>query len=92
MDAFSQTPPDWTEAATHAFGFICPCCGASSREAERVWLNRRSPVYGSDSRRKYQEFYHCKCGSAWWAWSTDRPTPPGARADTPYPDSPHSEL
>jgi len=99
MDAFSLTPPDWTEAATHATGFTCPRCGAGSREADRVWLNRRAPVYGSDLRRKWQEFYQCECGSAWWAWSTDRPTPPrpdssrpdSPRPDSPYPDSPHPE-
>ena len=76
MDAFSPTPPEWTQSATHAFEFACPACGASSREAQQVWLNRRSPVYGSDQRKKWQEFYLCNCQQAWWAWSSDRPRDP----------------
>jgi hypothetical protein len=23
-------------------------------------------------RRKWQEFYQCQCGTAWWGWSDDR--------------------
>lgn len=75
MDPFAPTPPSWTEQATHALEFFCPRCGASSREAKDVWVNRRSPVYTEDHRRKLQEFYQCECGAAWWAWSTDRPPP-----------------
>ncbi|MBP0001489.1 MAG: hypothetical protein J7641_21280 [Cyanobacteria bacterium SID2] len=74
MDAFAPIPPAWTKSAVHAFEFCCPQCGASSRTAKDVWLNRRSPVYTEDHRRKWQEFYHCDCGCAWWAWSSDRPS------------------
>ncbi|MEM7556772.1 MAG: hypothetical protein AAF378_22285 [Cyanobacteria bacterium P01_A01_bin.84] len=79
MDAFALTPPEWTDKATHALQFHCPQCQASSLEAEKVWINRRSPVIGlanlPNSRRKlkWQEFYQCECGYAWWAWSSDRP-------------------
>lgn len=73
MDAFAPTPPEWTNKAVHAYEFCCPQCRASSLEAVEVWLNRRSPVFGTDNRRKWQEFYHCQCGFVWWAWSTDRP-------------------
>ncbi|MDF0553246.1 hypothetical protein [Kamptonema sp. UHCC 0994] len=80
MEAFEPTPPDWAATAKHAFEFSCPKCGASCTEAVRVWINRRSPVYTETHRRKWQEFYECKCGSPWWAWSSDRPpselTPP----------------
>jgi hypothetical protein len=73
MDAFSPTPPEWTNTAVHAMAHHCPTCRATALEAQKVWLNRRSPVYGADRKRKWQEFYHCGCGTAWWAWSTDRP-------------------
>ena len=73
MDAFQPTPPDWTTNAVHAFEFCCPNCSASPLEARQVWINRRSPVYGDNHRRKWQEFYKCQCGSIWWAWSSDRP-------------------
>lgn len=73
MEAFDINPPDWSKSAIHAMQFCCPRCGASSREAEGVWLNRRSPVYTESRRRKFQEFYYCQCGCAWWAWSDQRP-------------------
>lgn len=73
MEAFEPVPPEWTSQAVHAFEFCCPKCKASSREAQRVWINRRSPVITDEYRRKWQEFYQCNCGSAWWAWSSDRP-------------------
>ena len=73
MDAFAPIPPDWTESAVHAREFGCPACRSSSMEAQQVWLNRRSPVFTEDHRRKWQEFYHCQCGCAWWVWSSDRP-------------------
>jgi hypothetical protein len=73
MDAFSPTPPEWTNTAVHAMAHDCPTCRATALEAQKVWLNRRSPVYGHDRKRKWQEFYHCGCGTAWWAWSSDRP-------------------
>jgi hypothetical protein len=73
MDAFALTPPEWTNQATHALKLHCPTCFKTSIEAEKVWLNRRSPVYTHDRRKKWQEFYHCSCGKAWWAWSSDRP-------------------
>ena len=73
MDAFSPFPPDWTKDASHAQPFGCNSCGATSREAQKVWLNRRAPVFTDGRKRKYQEFYQCECGSAWWGWSSDRP-------------------
>lgn len=73
MEAFNMTPPEWTESAGHAFQFCCPKCGASSLEAQEVWINRRSPVYTENHRRKWQEFYLCECNYPWWAWSSDRP-------------------
>ncbi|MDJ1182273.1 hypothetical protein [Roseofilum casamattae] len=89
MEAFNPEPPEWTEAATHAFGFRCPRCAATSREAERVWLNRRSPVYTEGRRRKWQEFYLCHCGQAWWAWSDERPPSEFADDSRPSPPSSH---
>ncbi|MGF1497746.1 MAG: hypothetical protein ACFB8W_13115 [Elainellaceae cyanobacterium] len=73
MDAFAFNPPDWSKTATHAQGFCCPRCGEPPASAKSVWINRRSPVFGLDHRRKWQEFYHCECGTAWWGWSSDRP-------------------
>lgn len=73
MDAFAPTPPDWTTSATHSHNFHCPTCRADTMKAQFVWINRRSPVYTPDHRRKWQEFYKCECGAAWWAWSSDRP-------------------
>ncbi len=73
MDPFSPHPPAWTEKATHALGFQCPVCGAQSMEADEVWLNRRSPVLTESGNRRWQEFYHCRCGQAWWGWSDERP-------------------
>ena len=52
MEAFSPVPPAWTEAASHATQFCCPRCGADTQKAKAVWINRRSPVYGEDHRRK----------------------------------------
>ena len=73
MDAFAPFPPPWTKDAVHAQPFGCPQCGAGSREAQNVWLNRRAPVFTNGRKRKYQEFYQCECGAAWWGWSCDRP-------------------
>jgi hypothetical protein len=73
MEAFAPNPPDWTQSAIHAKAFCCPTCHALSTDAAQVWINRRSPVYSDDRRRKWQEFYKCNCGTAWWAWSSDRP-------------------
>jgi hypothetical protein len=72
MEAFSLTPPDWTEQAIHAQEFCCPSCRATSTEATTAWINRRSPVLLENRRRKWQEFYHCQCGKAWWGWSNER--------------------
>lgn len=72
MDAFLPEPPEWTEKATHGFQFHCPSCKAKSIEASKVWLNRRSPVTDPNLKRKWQEFYLCRCGVAWWAWSNER--------------------
>ena len=73
MDAFSPFPPAWTKDAIHAQPFGCPTCGAGSREAKQVWLNRRAPVFTDGRKRKWQEFYQCECDQVWWAWSSDRP-------------------
>ncbi|MGD1872619.1 MAG: hypothetical protein ACFB02_06165 [Mastigocoleus sp.] len=79
MDAFAITPPEWTNEATHALKFHCPQCHASSLKAQKVWINRRSPVImalsNPNGRRKvkWQEFYQCECNYVWWAWSSDRP-------------------
>ncbi len=73
MDAFDLVPPEWTSKATHASEFCCPKCKSTPMQAQQVWINRRSPVYTEDHRRKWQEFYDCQCGFAWWAWSSDRP-------------------
>ncbi|MDG2990612.1 hypothetical protein L3556_06640 [Candidatus Synechococcus calcipolaris G9] len=73
MNPFSAVPPDWTNRSRHAKGFACPSCGGSSHIATDVWINRRSPVYTELHQRKWQEFYACECGCAWWAWSSDRP-------------------
>ena len=73
MDAFSLTPPEWTQRAVHAVGFSCPQCGAAPDRARQVWINRRAPVMSEDYRRKWQEFYECECDRVWWAWSSDRP-------------------
>ncbi|MFB2839743.1 hypothetical protein [Floridanema evergladense] len=81
MEAFAPVPPEWTEKATHAQNFCCPTCEATSMEAQRVWINRRSPVYTEDYRKKWQEFYHCRCGTVWWAWSTERPPSEFANRD-----------
>ncbi len=73
MEAFSPVPPKWTKSATHALGFSCPNCHAGAGESVQVWINRRAPVMTEDYHRKWQEFYQCQCGAAWWAWSSDRP-------------------
>ncbi|MEM1367284.1 MAG: hypothetical protein AAGG02_04550 [Cyanobacteria bacterium P01_H01_bin.15] len=73
MDPFSPHPPSWTETAKHAVKFTCPRCGELAANCQQVWINRRAPVLGEDRRRRWQEFYACECGQAWWAWSTDRP-------------------
>lgn len=74
MDAFAPFPPSWTEKAVHVHRFCCPTCQRSNTEAaQNVWINRRSPVYVDQQKRKWQEFYHCECGTAWWCWSNDRP-------------------
>ncbi len=73
MDAFSPSPPAWTETAIHGIGFYCPRCHSAANKAQQVWINRRSPVMGENYHRKWQEFYHCECGQAWWGWSSDRP-------------------
>ena len=86
MEAFSPTPPAWTEQAVHALNFCCPRCGASSYQAQRVWINRRAPVLSEDYRRKWQEFYQCECNQVWWAWSSDRPPSELAERDRPGPE------
>lgn len=81
MEAFELIPPEWTSKAIHAREFYCPNCKSTSREALRVWINRRAPVYTEDHRRKWQEFYECHCGCTWWAWSSDRPASELANRD-----------
>ena len=73
MDAFSPTPPPWTETAIHGLQFCCPPCHASANKAQKAWINRRAPVITEDYGRRWQEFYLCECEQAWWAWSSDRP-------------------
>jgi hypothetical protein len=88
MEAFDPIPPDWTQAAIHAHHFGCPRCGATTKAATRVWINRRSPVYTENHRRKWQEFYTCgECEAVWWAWSSDRPPSelPECERDIPNP-------
>ena len=72
MEAFSRTAPQWTQDAIHSMDFHCPKCDATSREAQKVWLNRWAPVTIQGQTRKWQEFYLCKCNQAWWGWSNDR--------------------
>ncbi|MBD2119378.1 hypothetical protein [Trichocoleus sp. FACHB-262] len=88
MDAFDPIAPDWTQSATHAHEFHCPQCHAPSLDAQQVWLNRRSPVYTENHRRKWQEFYQCQCGYAWWAWSSDRPPSKFGDRELPQEDLP----
>jgi hypothetical protein len=85
MEAFSPTPPNWTELATHAPEFCCPSCHAGSAESTAAWINRRSPVMAENRRRKWQEFYQCNCGKAWWGWSDER-TPNEFAERTPRND------
>ncbi|MGF1459381.1 MAG: hypothetical protein ACFBSG_10180 [Leptolyngbyaceae cyanobacterium] len=74
MNPFSPLPPNWAQAAVHAYQFGCPHCGADPSKSTAVWINRRSPVYTEGRKRKWQEFYQCgECEAAWWAWSSDRP-------------------
>ncbi len=89
MDAFSLFPPDWIKTAVHAQPFGCPVCEKGSREAQRVWLNRRAPVFTDARKRKYQEFYQCECNTVWWAWSSDRPPLEQGKADSELRD--HNE-
>ncbi|NEQ66531.1 MAG: hypothetical protein F6J86_17460 [Symploca sp. SIO1B1] len=83
MEAFSLVPPQWTQSATHALEFCCPNCRAPSIEAQRVWVNRRSPVITEDHSKKWQEFYDCHCGTVWWAWNSDRPPSELAKRQRP---------
>ncbi len=83
MEAFEPIPPEWISTAVHAQAFCCPACGGSPLQAEKVWVNRRSPVFTEDYRKKWQEFYQCQCGRVWWAWSSDRPPSPLSSRDDP---------
>lgn len=89
MEAFDPTPPEWTEQAVHATSFCCPSCAETTAKASAVWINRRAPVYTYNQKRKWQEFYHCECGTVWWAWSSDRP-PSKWQPRQSSPDSPLS--
>ncbi len=89
MDAFQPHPPLWTNQAVRAFTFCCPTCGTAAAGAKAVWINRRSPVYGEDRRRKWQEFYWCECGTVWWAWSSDRPPSELSNREFPFEDFPN---
>ena len=75
MNVFAPSPPSWTENAVHAVPFCCPNCKAPSTEATKVWLNRRAPVTDPNLKRRWQEFYLCKCNTTWWGWSNDRAAP-----------------
>ncbi|MBF2028559.1 MAG: hypothetical protein IGS48_17645 [Oscillatoriales cyanobacterium C42_A2020_001] len=88
MEAFDPNPPAWTQKAIHASEFGCPVCRANSKTATRVWINRRSPVFTEDRRRKWQEFYLCECQQAWWAWSSDRPPSELANQERELPPRP----
>jgi hypothetical protein len=83
MEAFDLIPPAWIQPAIHAHPFQCPTCGKSPLEATHVWINRRAPVYLEDYRKKWQEFYQCQCGCAWWGWSSDRPPSELAKQERP---------
>ena len=76
MNPFSMDQPGWANDAVHSVKFCCPRCQGGAAEAEKVWINRRSPVMTEEYRRIWQEFYACNCGQAWWAWSSDRPPNP----------------
>lgn len=88
MEAFEPIPPGWVEKAVHATEFCCPNCRVSSKVASKVWINRRSPVFTEDRRRKWQEFYLCECGCVWWAWSSDRPPSELAAQEREVPPPP----
>lgn len=90
MEAFSPIPPDWVESATHALTFCCPSCHQPASVATNVWINRRAPVYTHNHKRKWQEFYKCECGQAWWAWSSDRPPNPWQEQDATNNESEES--
>ncbi|BAW96636.1 hypothetical protein NIES970_15740 [[Synechococcus] sp. NIES-970] len=81
MDAFSPYPPAWIKNASHALSFHCPSCEALPHDAQRAWLNRYAPVTDALHRRRWQEFYECRCGTVWWAWSSDRPPSPYQKDD-----------
>ncbi|NJK27931.1 MAG: hypothetical protein HC925_04575 [Coleofasciculaceae cyanobacterium SM2_3_26] len=91
MEAFDIDPPEWVREAVHAVAFCCPACQASPLQAERVWINRRSPVYTEYNRRKWQEFYYCECGRTWWGWSSDSPPSPLGEREVPSED-PYEDL
>jgi hypothetical protein len=84
MEAFNPTPPQWIKTAVHSLDFRCPHCNESVHEAQQVWINRRAPVMDENYRRKWQEFYRCQCGQAWWAWSNDRPPSDLMKSDTAF--------
>jgi len=90
MEAFDPHPPIWIKSAVHALEFCCPICKAKAREATAVWINRLSPVFTENHRRKWQEFYHCECGAVWWAWSNDRPPTNLGQSET-GPDLNHDD-
>ncbi|MEA5471363.1 hypothetical protein [Spirulina sp. 06S082] len=92
MEAFDPISPQWTQSATHALQFFCPHCGASSHQAQRVWINRRAPVIGENYQRKWQEFYQCECDRVWWAWSSDRPPTELSKRYQESQDNPDPEL
>lgn len=99
MNPFSLEPPAWTQPAQHATQFCCPRCHEPAAAATEVWLNRRSPVYLETTersflrppQRKWQEFYLCTCGFAWWAWSNDRPPTTLQPLEAPPEDGEHGD-
>ena len=52
MDAFSPTPPSWTETAIHGLQFCCPRCHSTANKAQKAWINRRAPVITEDYGRR----------------------------------------
>jgi hypothetical protein len=80
---FNPLPPDWVKSATHAYQFCCPKCQVGAAGAKEVWINRGAPVFTELRQRKWQEFYLCNCGCAWWGWSSDRPLTELSRRNPP---------
>jgi ABC-type spermidine/putrescine transport system permease subunit I len=53
--------------------FVVLTVAAKLKKLRPFGLIAAAPVLGEDSRRKWQEFYHCQCDRVLVAWSSDRP-------------------